>query len=114
MTNDQNLPVVVPRVVQPYEKIIVTNLGGNAGPLSSAMVFQIPPTCAEHNVVMELLKRIRVEWPGAWFCAQEWERKQYPVRIGPLPQVAAEAKIKRVSREHLGLPPEDPIADVPA
>lgn len=71
MTNDQNLPVVVPRVVQPYEKIIVTNLGGNAGPLSSAMVFQIPPTCAEHNVVMELLKRIRVEWPGAWFCAQE-------------------------------------------
>lgn len=90
-----------------YEKIIISNLDGQS-PMSKALVFHIPPTIHEHNVITELLKRIRVDWPGAWYCVQEWERNMAPKAIGPVV-----AKVKAVSREHLGLPKEDTIVDIP-
>lgn len=109
VTDDRHLPVVVPAhtPTKAYETIIITNLSGQ-GPMSKAMVFQIPPTIHEHNVVTELLKRLRVEWPGAWYCVHEWERNlSRPTTIG------AASKVKTVTREHLGLPADDPITDVP-
>lgn len=97
-----------------YDKIIITSLT-HEGTATKTMVIQIPPTIAEHNVVVEVLRRLRLDYPGAWYCVQEWERNLRPAAIGPLAadMVAKVAAVKEVTREHLGLPTEDLIGDVP-
>lgn len=114
--------------MQPFEAIVIQRLN-DAGSPSNTMVVKIPPTIAEHNVFVELLKRIRHEYPGAWYCAQLWEKEHFP---GPITVNEAASKwpcvmpkegipdkaetiiegIKKISREDYGLPPDDPIEDV--
>jgi hypothetical protein len=76
-------------------------------------------------VFYELLKRIRHDYPGAWYCAQQWERSAFPTPaayVAPviekekLPDVNKQAveTIKEVSREAWGLPGDGKIGDVPA
>lgn len=112
MTDQQMAEDTVPfdkqKMPPAWEQIIITNQKGSA-PLCKAMVFQIPPTVHEHNVITTLLQRLRVEYPGAWFCVQEWERRQKPTVIGP----PAKTEPKVVTKEHLGLPKDDPIMDMP-
>jgi hypothetical protein len=52
--------------VNPVNNIIVTRLDNTASG-TATMVFKIPETVAEHNVVVELLRRVKHEYPGAWF-----------------------------------------------
>jgi hypothetical protein len=109
-----------------YEKVIISRIDHQAT-ATKTMVIQLKPTVHEHNVMTEVLKHIRREYPGAWYCVQQWERQQYPTKIGPNPQLpallqpvepavevsAVVSKIKAVTREQMGLPPEDEIQDVP-
>lgn len=97
-----------------YEKIIISSLT-HEGTATKTLVIQIPPTIAEHNAIIEVLRRLRIEYPGAWYCVQEWERNLRPTAIGPLAAdlVAKVAEVKEVTREYLGLPAEEPIGDVP-
>lgn len=94
-----------------YDKIIISSLT-HEGMATKTMVIQIPPTIAEHNAIIEVLRRLRLDYPGAWYCVQEWERT---LRSSPVGPAAAEvvARVKEVSREHLGLPAEEAIKDVP-
>jgi hypothetical protein len=100
--------------IPPVETIVIERLK-NSGAISTCMVIRIPPTIAEHNVVIELLKRLRVDHPGAWYCVQQWERQHFhgPIQTpAPKPEEPFEG-VKEVTREHLGLPQEEPITDMP-
>jgi hypothetical protein len=98
---------------QPTEKIVIQHRGNST-------VFVIPPTFAEHNIMIALLQRIRNDYPGAWYCVQEWERNKFKqARIGQASPDVPDAvkvhtpKMKEVSREYLGLPKDDNMGDIP-
>ena len=103
--------------MKPFETIVIQHLS-NAGAPSSTMLVKIPATISESNAMVELLKRIRHDYPGAWHVAQQWERQQYH---GPITVVQQKQEmkttmkgVKEVTREHLGLPPiNDQFEDVP-
>jgi hypothetical protein len=89
----------------PTEQIVIKH---ELGHLSSTKVFVIPPTISDHNVMICLLQKIRRDYPGAWAVAQRQELEERGK--SPLPL----AKIKATTREHLGLPAEEPLLqDVP-
>jgi hypothetical protein len=89
-------------------------------PVSSTMVFVIPPTISEHNIMIRVLERIRRDYPGAWAVAQQHERVERgtsplpPAKVQPFTPQLPLSKIKATTREHLGLPAEEPLPqDVP-
>jgi len=65
---------------------------------TDTVVFHIPESVATHNIMLEVLKHIRQEHPGVWYCAQEWERQE---RKAALATVGG--KVKAVTAAHMGL-----------
>lgn len=115
--NDERLMAESIKNSKPVENIVIQRLN-NAGSPSSTMIMKIPPTVMEHNIIYELLLRLRQDYPGAWVQVQHWERQNCP---GPITvterypgQLAGFEGIKEVTREHLGLPADEPIGDIPA
>lgn len=113
--------------VQCVERVVITRIPSEA--LGHAtMVIHIPPTCAEHNILIEVLDAIRKGWPGAWLCALQRERDERegtsyakPTRIGeadptvppavPLLTYEAIAKVKATSAAELEMKPQQKIVE---
>jgi hypothetical protein len=99
------------------EQVVIQHRG-------NSMVFVMPATTPEHNIIIQLLQRLRLEYPGAWFCVQQWERDRMPQLIGqadinipdgiPIKTENVVGKMKAVSRNEWGLPKDEPLGDVPA
>lgn len=110
----------------PVETIIIARADDRQS-CAGTVVMKIPPTVAEHNMILHVLKELRHRYPGAWYCAKEWERQEYPTRIGVVdptvpPAVKAPSinglatgivdKVKGISAVSMGIEGEG-LGDVP-
>jgi hypothetical protein len=106
----------------PVESIIICRADDKKS-CAGTLVIKIPPTTAEHNMIMALLQELRHRYPGAWYCAKEWELKQYPQKIGSEDRTVPMAvpvkadhiveKIKGVTAASMGIDSPGELGDVP-
>ena len=84
-------------MVNPVDKVVIQRLDHDATN-TSTMVITIKPTVAEHNVVVETIRRLRQDYPGAWAIIEDDLRKE---RIERERLHDNAHKVKSVSAEYL-------------
>lgn len=104
----------------PVDRIVIQRLD-HKGISTGTVVFTIPSSFAEHNIMMATLEKIKRDYPGAWYSflskeaqerqlatVREQERKDKDAKE----KASRVGKVKEVTAAHLGLD-EEAFKDIP-
>lgn len=82
----------------PCNRVVIRRVSSQ-GLAISTLIITIPETTADHNIVIETLKAIRRDYPGAWIVHEQMVKEESkPLKLFPVPVVG---KMKPVAEEKL-------------